>query len=377
MISYRIENQQNIYPFQTGFIWIGQAGQNPVARPVTIYYDENNLYPKAQPVLIRNNMVEPFYGPPEYSILIKNSAGQIIHSNLNAAGNLIEPPIFLNPNAMINGDFIVGNVLKWQQDGAATSWKQFDVGQSEVPGNPSSYVTVTKAGGNNRIYSPIESVYTFSGQTVTLSFWARIYTGYQFEVSLTQYFGAADSDVPDIGKHTVSLTPSWTKYEFQIDIPSIAGKNVYPYPLLPGAYEHHALVLVITLIDGGIDIADIKLEAGHTATPFNRIEILSDDPGRYIESPQTIQTFIASGISTVIPGFQFASVKRGIPATVEIYSPISGNNDYIYHVGVGDIEVTSIDDITNNGVGTLTLAAPTTAGGIYGYIYHVKDDVTL
>jgi hypothetical protein len=87
-------------------------------------------------------------------------------------------------------------------------------------------------------------------------------------------------------------------------------------------------------------------------------------------------TYIAPTASTTIPGFLFNVEKRTSTPTVTAYGASSGAG-YVTHVGVGDIAVSSYDDVSSIGVGTITLASPTVDGGIYQYNYIVDDEFTL
>tara|TARA_R110000822_G_scaffold310359_1_gene442775 strand:+ start:27789 stop:30194 length:2406 start_codon:yes stop_codon:yes gene_type:complete len=178
--------------------------------------------------------------------------------------------------AIVNLDFVAD---RWQTrdqatGGAATVSRQaFTVGQTDVPGNPQYYYRhdqTTGIGGASLIFlnQPIEGVNTFSGETVTLSFYAKTDSARSVNVRLTQDFGTGGSPSADVStsEETAALTTSWQKFEYQVTLASISGKTV-------GSDSNNSLQLEFKYLSTDtftIDFARIQLEKGSVATDFER-----------------------------------------------------------------------------------------------------------
>ena len=149
---------------------------------------------------------------------------------------------------------------------ATISQQSFTVGQTDVPGEPEYYLRfdVTGANDNVKLQQPIEDVRTAAGQTVTLSFWIKSTSA---PTSLTprfqQNFGSGGSTAVNTDGTTITgITSSWQKIERQVTIPSISGKTI-------GSSSYFLLQLFNPNNETfDFDIAQVQLEVGDTATPF-------------------------------------------------------------------------------------------------------------
>lgn len=111
-------------------------------------------------------------------------------------------------------------------------FKEFSPGQDTVPGNPINYfVQTTTAGGSgesiNDFVLRINDVRSFSGETITLVFYAQTASGTPLEVVYTQYFGSTGS--PENTKtpgSAISITSTWVKYIETFTIDSVNGKSI-------------------------------------------------------------------------------------------------------------------------------------------------------
>lgn len=75
-------------PLENGYIYIGQANQNPITNPITVYWDSTGLYPAAQPIrtiggfAYRNGQASNFYvnvnDEGDFSLLVKDKNGETI-----------------------------------------------------------------------------------------------------------------------------------------------------------------------------------------------------------------------------------------------------------------------------------------------------------
>jgi len=204
-------------------------------------------------------------------------------------------------NAIINGNFDI-----WQRGTSFTGgvygadrWlsvligstssvarEPFTLGQTDVPGEPTYYhrtVVSSVAGAGNlaQLNQRIENVRTFAGQQVTVSFWAKADSNKNIAIECAQNFGTGGSPsaiVTEIGTVKKALTTSWQKITHTFTVPSISGKTL-------GTSGADRLVLIIWFDAGSnfnsrtdtlghqsgtFDIAQVQVEAGPVATPFER-----------------------------------------------------------------------------------------------------------
>ena len=205
-------------------------------------------------------------------------------------------------NAIINGNFDI-----WQRGtsqivggyGSADRWvisptgstfsttrQSFTLGQTDVPGEPTFFcrtVVTSVAGAGNFVVmgQPIEGVRTLAGRQATVSFWAKADGAKPISVELSQRFGSGGSpsaDVNALGVTKVVLSTSWQKITTTVTLPSISGKTL-------GSNDNNLLYLFIWFEAGSdlnsrtdslgqqsgtFDIAQVQVEPGPVATPFER-----------------------------------------------------------------------------------------------------------
>ena len=151
----------------------------------------------------------------------------------------------------------------------AVSQQSFTSGQTDVP-RAEKYlrVVITTTGNFAGITQRIEGVEQLSGQTVTLSFYARGGQGGQgvpttFRTYLNQNFGSGGSaavNAQGITNHT--LTTSWQLFTATVTLGSTSGKTV-------GTSSYTELVFQQTTGEAcDFDIALVQLEVGSVATDF-------------------------------------------------------------------------------------------------------------
>ena len=147
-------------------------------------------------------------------------------------------------------------------------------------------VVTSIIGINNGVtkFQNIEDVTKLAGKTVTLSFWARADSEKSIAVYLLQIFGTGGSPssmVKDIGTQLVTLSTSWQKKVITINIPNIVGKTIgtngrhtsftqVAFGLESGSVPNSTYFssLVLGQQSGTFDIAQVQLEEGSVATPF-------------------------------------------------------------------------------------------------------------
>lgn len=179
---------------------------------------------------------------------------------------------------------------RWQatktNDTFVISAQSFTLGQTDVPNNPLYFIrntvtSVTGAGSRALLMQRIEDVRHLAGKTVTLSFYAKADASRNIAVELGQYFGTGGSPSTsnvNIGTTTIHLTTSWKKYIITAQLPFISGKTL--------GTDNNSRTEVIFWFDAGsnynsrtnslgqqsgvFDIAQVQLEEGSTATPFEQ-----------------------------------------------------------------------------------------------------------
>jgi hypothetical protein len=192
-----------------------------------------------------------------------------------------------------NGTYFFDRYISRITDGGGTvtiTPQVFTPGTAPVSGyEGSNYVRVVSSGQVNTdaragYDQRIESVRTFAGQTITVSFWAKANTGTpSIAVEAVQAFGSGGSPsstvTGSVAAGTVvkkAITTSWARYSFTLTIPSIAGKTLGT--TFDGQLE------IITWLSAGstlntrtdslgiqnntFEIWGVQAEAGSVATPF-------------------------------------------------------------------------------------------------------------
>jgi hypothetical protein len=142
----------------------------------------------------------------------------------------------------------------------------FTPGAAPVAGYEGQYfarITTTVSGGNALyFYQKIEDVRTFAGQTVTLSYWAKVSSGTLSNSPLVvQEFGSGGSGAVVTSLSASTMTTSWQRFTHTVAIPSISGKTVGTNSLLQ-------VQVIRVAASATIDIWGVQIESGSTATAF-------------------------------------------------------------------------------------------------------------
>ena len=270
-------------------------------------------------------------------------------------------------NAIINGNFDI-----WQRGTSSSStgyqtadrwatWfagtgvthsvsqQAFAVGQTAVPNEPiyfmrNTFTSGSDAGTIDQFYQGIEDARTFAGKTVTVSFWAKAASALNMTVELEQYFGTGGS--PSTSNYylgeKVSLTTSWQRYTITVNLTSdISGKTfgsdnndgLYINFWMSAGSTYNSRSDTLGLQSGTIDIAQVQIEEGDTATQFER-KTLAEEYMLCYRYYYALEKAAASGYadgasqtarcSTTV---NFPVEMRGVPAvsTANITSSSSGN----------------------------------------------------
>lgn len=166
-----------------------------------------------------------------------------------------------------NGTYTLDRMRCAQANAADTiSQQTFTAGQTDVPGSPKNYLRFAfgAATANRVLETRIEDVYTLSGQSITLSFYAKASAAHTSTIEMTQYFGSGGSSAVAFGTQSYDITTSWQRFEFSLSCPSISGKTI-------GAGNYLSAAFIRSLSAGpsiNVDIALLQLEVGEQATPF-------------------------------------------------------------------------------------------------------------
>ena len=227
-------------------------------------------------------------------------------SKIQTIGNQVIPNLGRR-NKIINGDFQVfqkgsggataansayakTDRFKYFISGVTTTQDQqeFTHGQTDVPGEPQYYMrnilaSNSSAGNYSILAQHIEDVKTCAGQEVTLSFYGKASSaGLKVAIEFNQAFGTGGSSRVTSAQtgdtaQLVTLTTSWARYTVTTTIDSIAGKTLGPSNtsylelyMWMSAGSDYGRANGLGNQSGNFDFADIQLETGDVATPFER-----------------------------------------------------------------------------------------------------------
>jgi hypothetical protein len=203
-------------------------------------------------------------------------------------------------NKIINGDFSINQraftstttnavytfdrwlLILTNGGGTVTCTAQtFTPGSAPVSGYESTnFVRIVTAGqttaDSRAAYEHrIEDVRSFAGQTITVSFYAKSGSGTpNINAQTTQVFGpGGSSDVATVvTKKTIST--SWDRYSFTLNVPSISGKTIGTSSYLririwvSAGADNASVSDALGIQNNTFDIWGVQAEAGSIATPF-------------------------------------------------------------------------------------------------------------
>jgi hypothetical protein len=211
-----------------------------------------------------------------------------------------------------------------------------------VPGNPKYFSrtvvsSVVGAGNYVQKVQRIESVYTYAGEAVTLSFWFKSNANKNIAVEFSQLFGTGGSpsaQVLGIGSQLIAVTAGWAKYSVTVNIPSIAGKtlgtdnndSLWLIFWFDAGSSFNARTANLGQQSGTFDLAQVQLERGSVATEFERMtlgETLSL-VGRYYQ----LLYGAVSGVGWAGHSLSFASVLNPEMRQAGIYKQIENDSSF-------------------------------------------------
>ena len=249
-------------------------------------------------------------------------------------------------NYLINGNFDVwqyGTSQTTNGYGSDDMWINFNIGSTKThsrvitnksePFSAISYSTtvvssVVGAGNACGKQQRIEYANTLSGKTATLSFWAKANATKNISIDFVQYFGSGGTPsaiIEGISATKISITSSWVKYTVTVNIPSIAGKtagtamndSLWVRFWFDAGTDFNSRTANLGHQSGTFDIAQVQLEEGLVATPFEQRPIGLELSlcqryywsGTLVELAPTRADFTAQYI-------KFPVAMRAVPTTV-------------------------------------------------------------
>lgn len=238
---------------------------------------------------------------PQYALDSDLTAKQPLDATLTAIADETLGA-FSHRNKIINGNFDIwqrgtsqttsgyGSDDRWKNSNSGTtkthSQQAFVVGQTDVPGEPAffSRTEVTSVAGAANFCAKqqwIEGVRTLAGKSVTVSFYAKADAAKNIAIEFAQNFGTGgtpSASVTAIGSQLIALTATWQKFTKTISIPSISGKTLGTngddnLPLVfwfDAGTDFNTRSASLGQQSGTFDIAQVQIEEGSIATPFEQ-----------------------------------------------------------------------------------------------------------
>ncbi|WP_460449450.1 DUF2793 domain-containing protein [Alsobacter sp. SYSU BS001988] len=143
----------------------------------------------------------------------------------------------------------------------------FAAGQTEVPGArffATLSIAAATAASFPELQTRMEDVAALAGRAAVVSFSYRTASA-GFAADLAQAFGAGGSPtVTGLGLTPLAASPTWRRQTIRLTPPDLNGKTVGPGSFLSFRVFRSAAGA------GSIDIADVQVEEGSAATPFER-----------------------------------------------------------------------------------------------------------
>jgi hypothetical protein len=229
---------------------------------------------------------------------VGNDGETLVADSSTSTGLRYQADFAAGKNKIINGDFSVNQrnftsttsdsiyiydrYLTRTSDGTGTySAETFTPGAAPVAGyEGKNYLRIvttgqTLASAVTNVQQRIESVRTFAGQTVTVSFWAKANSGTpKIATELIQNFGSGGSTQVTNYAGQVTLSTSWARYSVTISLPSISGKTIgtsdalYLLLFVSAGTDFNARTGSLGIQSNTFEFWGVQVEAGSVATAF-------------------------------------------------------------------------------------------------------------
>jgi hypothetical protein len=229
----------------------------------------------------------------------------------------------------------------------------FTPGQGEVPGSPSHFLQwqlTGTAAGHPTLEQRIEGVDCLPPGSATLSFHAKADRPVAFKATFRRHFGSGGSPSDVLLQDTMWLTTAWARYTVVFPVASLDGKTLG---------DDHSLALEYSVQNGEtsveIALADVQLEPGDVATPFERLSF-SDTlarcqryfaktyahghvPGSTVVAG-ALQSFTGAPGNTAVFDWRLPVEMRSVPS-LTVFSPQTGASGKIDAAGT-DLAASSL-----------------------------------
>lgn len=327
------------------------------------------------------------------------SVGEVLTAaDMNTVGAICSTSVTGFKNAIINGDFSVNQRAftstttngqygfdRWRlgaSDGTVTySTQAFTLGNQISGQEPINFARIVTTGQTSStaeasLIQPIESVRTFAGQTVTISFWAKANTGTpKIAIEWQQRFGSGGSPSSIVFTYggQVTLSTTWARYSVTFAVPSISGKTIGTDANSSSCWMHlfvsagtglNSRTGSLGIQTNTFDIWGVQVEAGSVMTVFERrpIQVELALCQRYFETsfpigiaPQTNyqpgrQSITAATVSTqsyaaTIP---YKVNKRASSNTITFFNPWVAANNANWYTSAGVTNTTTAIEIQSD-----------------------------
>lgn len=334
------------------------------------------------------------------------SSGLENNANVNV-GSVNSGPLAGFRNAIINGAFdiwqrgvshdVTGGAFysadRYQHllnggDRIISTRMPFATGQTDVGGDPTYYMRlqkITSVGGGQGLRQKIENVRTFAGKQVTLSYWAKAAAALSIDaITVRQNFGNGGSTLQQVNfPSPPTYTTSWVRYSHTVVVPTISPSATIG--------TDHFLDIFWSMPNATwtMDIANIQLELGPIATPFERRPVgteLSLCQRYYTKdqepdvAPGSVSSAVFSPVHKSVPqGYKLADVRLPVPMrkfpALKVYS-FNGTADQISDDSGVDIGAVSFQNNSQTGF----QIANNTGGNISptaGILFHYTANAEL
>jgi hypothetical protein len=243
------------------------------------------------------------YSTAPARLAVGNNGEQIVADSSTSTGLRYTGLFGANKNQILNADFRINQrafssttstgTFMFDRyrtaidgDGTATfSAQTFTPGAAPVAGYEGiNYLRIVTASQTSTavqtaLAQRVEDARTLSGQTVTLSFWAKASSGNpDIAVNLNQNFGTGGSPSSSVtnpvGK--VAISTSWARYSLTYALPSVSGKtfgtnansrldvNIW----VSAGSDNNTASSTLGIQNNTFEFWGVQLEAGSVATPF-------------------------------------------------------------------------------------------------------------
>jgi hypothetical protein len=221
----------------------------------------------------------------------------------------------------------------------------------------------------------IEDVRTFAGQTITVSFWAKLSAGTigSSYFRINQNFGSGGSATIQGSSNTFTPTGSWQRFSATISVPSVSGKTI-------GSSSYLAFEIVVPFsATNTMQFWGVQMEYGSIATPFQTAtgtlqgELAACQRYYWRATDNSTYSVHSTGWATSTTAAKFAlrvpTTMRVIPTSID-YSGVA--------VGVPGASIAAITNLTlgttESALNTIYLNATVASGLTSGTTYVLQNN---